>query len=64
LETLNVRLSEPAEIAVYNLAGLPVKQLKAQPGEVVIPVSAWEKGAYIVKINTQKENRTQKIIIR
>jgi hypothetical protein len=64
LETLNVRLSEPAEIAVYNLAGLPVKQVKAQPGEVVIPVSGWEKGTYIVKVNTPKENRTQKIIVR
>ncbi|MDR1526432.1 MAG: T9SS type A sorting domain-containing protein [Dysgonamonadaceae bacterium] len=63
-QTLDIYLPESAEVAIYNLAGLPVKRVKAPSGNRAIPVSGWEKGIYIVQIHSDKESRTQKIIVR
>ncbi|MDR0547474.1 MAG: T9SS type A sorting domain-containing protein, partial [Dysgonamonadaceae bacterium] len=56
-DVLNIRLSEAADVKVYNLAGSLVKETKAPAGLTPIPVSGWAKGTYIVKINSEKENR-------
>ncbi|GAB6012766.1 HmuY family protein [Viscerimonas tarda] len=63
-DELQVNLSENADIAIYNLTGLPVKQVNAQSGLATIPVHGWVKGTYIVKITSGKGCRIQKISIR
>ncbi|GHV72323.1 hypothetical protein FACS1894201_00850 [Bacteroidia bacterium] len=63
-ENLNVNLSEKADIAVYNLAGNIVKQKSAQAGMMSIPIADLPKGAYIVKVTSDKTVQTKKIIIK
>jgi hypothetical protein len=55
-----INLSQSADITVYNLMGVTVKQLKAQSGEVNISVAGWTKGTYLVKINSQ----IQKVVVK
>jgi hypothetical protein len=61
---IKVNLTENADIAIYNLTGSLVKEVKVKAGEAAIPVSGWAKGIYIVKINSADESRVSKVIVK
>jgi hypothetical protein len=63
-DQLHLNLSENADIAIYSVTGMLVKQLNAQSGLVSIPVSDLAKGIYMVKIASGNENQMQKIIVQ
>jgi hypothetical protein len=63
-DVLNVTVPEKATISLYTLGGSLVKEVKAQPGRISIPVSAWAKGFYIVKITTAGQSLTRKIAVK
>jgi hypothetical protein len=56
--------TEAAGIAVYNLSGSLVKELKAQAGVTEIPVAGWAKGVYVVKVDSEEGSVVQRIVVR
>ncbi|MEI6749731.1 MAG: InlB B-repeat-containing protein [Bacteroidota bacterium] len=50
-------------IEVYNLAGQKIANLKSPSNELVINVSGWEKGFYLIMVSTVEGMKTRKVCI-
>lgn len=67
-EVLNIDLRDMegnAVITIYGYTGIIVKQLNVKAGQIeTLSVTDMAKGTYIVKVNTDKESYTNKIVVK
>ena len=53
-----------ADISIFSMDGKLVSKLKANGAEMEIDVAGWNKGIYILSINSNNQNMVTKLVVK